>query len=676
MSYPEMYRPGVEALYAALAQARKVNLKPPPKLTGSQWSDTHARLSKETSSQTGRYTSYAYQRGLMDAVTDPRVTQISVMKSARTGYTRGVIDNAIGYYVHQDPCPILVVMPREDDAEDYSKTELDPMLRDTPVLAAIVGDVKQRDSNNTVLKKVFRNGASIKLIGANSPGGFRRVTIRVLLFDEVDGYPKAGAGDEGDQIKLGIKRTETFWNRKIIAGSTPTVKGESRIEQLFEAGDQRYFHVPCPHCGLFQVLEWGGKDTPHGIKWHKDEKGAPLPETAYYSCKNGCVIEEVDKPEMVEKGRWIASKPFKGHASFHIWTAYSLFPNAAWANIVSEFLESYKDPKLLQTFVNTTLGQPFEHLGEGALDALSLAKRREVYDAPVPHGVAYLFCGVDVQDYRVEMNVYGIGAMEEMWHIEKHVIDGAFDTPEVQNDLDEFLRRRWHRADGRPFAISATCVDSGGHHTQAVYNFSKARLARNVWAIKGEAAVGGKRSPIWPTKNPTSKTKATFRPIILGVNAAKDTIRSRLHIKQPGPGYIHFSVDCDLGFFEQLVSERSVLKTTNGQRYRVWELPSGKANEVLDTTVYAYAAFCGFAYKRKLNLNKRAAEINEPYDTTDLVDTPASEAAPAPMDVVRHHPQPAPPPPEPPKEPRILTAQSDQGKVKRVSIASKLAAAR
>ena len=103
---------------------------------------------------------------------------------------------------------------------------------------------------------------------------------------------------------------------------------------------------------------------------------------------------------------------------------------------------------------------------------------------------------------------------------------------------------------------------------------------------------------------------------------------------------------------------------------------SALANEVLDTTVYAYAAFCGFAYKRKLNLNKRAAEINEPYDTTDLVDTPASEAAPAPMDVVRHHPQPAPPPPEPPKEPRILTAQSDQGKVKRVSIASKLAAAR
>src|SRR5579871_4706596 len=119
------------------------------------------------------------------------------------------------------------------------------MLRDTPVLAAIAGDPKAKTTDQTILEKTFKNGASLKLVGANSPAGFRRVTCRLVLFDEIDGYPNAGAGSEGDQIALGTKRTETFWNRKIILGSTPTVKGFSRIEKSFQESDQRRYFVPC-----------------------------------------------------------------------------------------------------------------------------------------------------------------------------------------------------------------------------------------------------------------------------------------------------------------------------------------------------------------------------------------------------------------------------------------------
>src|SRR6478672_3261527 len=116
------------------------------------------------------------------------------------------------------------------------------MLRDTPVLAEITGDLKAKDAKQKLLKRVFRNGASITFVGANSPGGFRRITARVILFDEVDGYPKGGAGQEGDQIALGKKRSETFWNRRIVLGSTPTKKGESRIDAAWEKSDQRYFN--------------------------------------------------------------------------------------------------------------------------------------------------------------------------------------------------------------------------------------------------------------------------------------------------------------------------------------------------------------------------------------------------------------------------------------------------
>ncbi|AXX25033.1 phage terminase large subunit family protein [Serratia marcescens] len=595
---------------------RRSDVRPPEPLSLSEWANKYAVLSKETSAQTGRFRSFAYQDGMMDAITDPAVTQVSVMKSARVGYTK-ILDHVVGYYLAHDPSPILIVQPRVEDAEDYSKTEIAPMLRDTPVLAEICGDPKAKDSNQTILKKTFANGANLTLVGANSPGGFRRITCRIILFDEVDGYPSGGAGVEGDQIALGIKRSETFWNRKIALGSTPTVKGTSRIEKAYEESDQRRYYVPCPHCGEFQVLEWGGPETPYGIKWDKDENGEGIPESAYYVCRhNGCVIHHNEKSGMVKRGEWRATKPFKGHAGFHIWAGYSLFPNAAWKYLVAEWLRVKNDPLMRQTFINLVLGEPYEDRGEKALSEKRLLERCEVYAAEVPDGVAVLTAGIDTQDGRFEIEVTGWGRNEESWSIAFDVIEGDLETNEPWQRLDAYLKQVWRRADGRGFTIMAACMDSGGHHTQKVYEFAKERLGRRIWAIKGESARGGKRSPVWPTKKPTSKSKASFKPIIIGVNAAKDTIRGRLHIDPPAPGepaasYMHFPADRDLNYFSQLLAERSVLKVSGGQRYRVWEQLPGRANEALDCRVYSYAALCGLFYLGlKLNLLADNIAIN------------------------------------------------------------------
>jgi phage terminase large subunit GpA-like protein len=631
------YDRGTEALRQELTEVRRKNLAPPPRLTLSQWAARYAVLSRETSAQTGRFTSYAYQDGIMDAITDPSVTEVTVMKSARVGFTK-VLDHVVGYFIHQDPSPILVVQPRVEDAEDYSSTEIEPMLRDTPALAEIAGDLKAKDAKQKLLKRVFRNGSSVSFVGANSPGGFRRITARVILFDEVDGYPKGGAGQEGDQIALGTKRSETFWNRKIVKGSTPTIKGESRIEKAWLQSDQRRFFVPCPHCGEMQPLEWGGPDTPHGIKWKRDDKGNGVLATAYYACRaNGCVIDEVDKPDMVAAGEWRPTNPGGSHAGFHIWAGYSLHVNASWPKLVEEWLRVKSDPLERQTFINLVLGEPYEDRGDKALAETRLLARCEAWDAEVPDGVAIITVGGDVQDDRIELEVVGWGRNEESWSIAHEVIEGDPDLQSTWDLVDKFLLRRWSRADGRTFAASAACIDSGGHHTQRVYSFAKARLGRRVWAIKGESAQGGQRSPVWPAKRPTSKTKAAFRPIIIGVNAAKDVIRARLHIERPGPGYMHFPADRDVNYFAQMTSERSVVKQVRGQRFRVWELPPGRANEALDIRVYAYAALCGL-FHFGLKLNRLADDIGaaaEPVVIPDGV-PPAEviqsvEAAPVPV---------------------------------------------
>lgn len=571
----------------------------------------------------------------MDAVSDPSVDTVVVMKSAQVGWTE-IVGNVAGYHIDQDPAPLLLVQPTIEMAEAWSKDRLAPMLRDSPRLRGRVADPRARDSGNTLLHKTFPGG-HITMAGANSAASLASRPIRIVLLDEVDRFP-ASAGTEGDPVTLARKRTVTFWNRKILMGSTPTLAGYSRIDKAFQLTDQRFYLVPCPHCGAWQKLEWGGKDTPHGIKWHRDEQGRPLPETAHYVCINGCVIEERHKPAMVRAGTWMATRPFNGQAGFHIWAGYSLLPNVAWSRLVAEWLEVSHDPLLRQTFVNLVLGEPYEDRGDKALAEARLAARAEVWDAEVPDGVAVITAGVDVQDDRLEIEIVGWGRHEESWSIAHEVISGDPDGPEVWRQVDALLRRTWARRDGRAFPTLAACIDSGGHHTQRVYGFCRERLGRRIWAIKGESARGGMRSPVWPKKPPSRRSKATFRPIIIGVNAAKDSIRARLHIDEPGPGYCHFPADRDINYFAQLVSERSVTVERGGQRFRVWQLPPGRANEALDLRVYAYAALCGLLHAG-LKLNRRADEVADslpppplpepPPETPPDVDLGAVPSAPA-----------------------------------------------
>jgi phage terminase large subunit GpA-like protein len=576
----------MDPLTDALATARSA-LRPPPRLSLSGWAERYAYLSPETSAEPGKFHAFPYQIGIMDAVTDPAVERITVMKSARIGYTK-LLDHVLGYFIHHDPAPVLIVQPRVEDAEDYSRTEIAPMLRDTPVLEAIAGDLKAKDSDQRILKRMFKNGSSVSFVGANSPAGFRRITARVVCFDEVDGYPPEGAGEEGDQITLGIKRSETFWNRKIILGSTPTVTEVSRIAKSYADSDQRNYHVPCPHCGTFQTLKWAN------LTWDKklDENGNTLehrPETAHFICE-ACQerIEERHKPAMIAAGQWIAEKPFKGHAGFAIWAAYSLWPNASWANLAREFLRVRRDRMLLRTFTNVVLGETWNEDYQ-IVDGHQLRLRGENYSPDsLPDTIRVLVAGVDTHPDRFEVLVLGFGAAEESWVVDFQVPYGDPGQQAAWVALDQLFLRSYKTDSGRTLRISAACIDSGGHHAQQVVNFCGSRRARRVYAIKGMS--GSSKQPIWPLH--ASRTRTNQQVFMLNVDKAKQLIYSRLRIDKPGPGYMHFPAGdpCGEDFFEQLTSERVITKYRMGMAYHVWELPPNKSNEVLDCCVYAIAA--------------------------------------------------------------------------------------
>lgn len=594
-----------EALRARLREIIGQSFGPPPKFTVSEWADDRRELSSEASSEPGKWSTARVEpsRGVMDACSDPEIEQVTAMIAAQS-FKSEVILNLAGFHVDLDPCPMLILQPTLQMAEAFSKDRLSTMIRDTPVIAAKLGTAS-RDSEDTILHKKYPGG-HITLAGANSPASLASRPIRILLADEVDRY-EASAGKEGDPVSLAIERTTTFWNRKIILVSTPTIKGVSRIEAAYVESDQRRYFVPCPACGHEQHLEWSQ------VRWDEGE-----PETARYHCnavdaETGEVCDygwsEAERLEAISRGRWIATRPeVKGHAGFHLNRIAS--PWQPLAVMARDFVLAKPHPERLKTWVNTRLAETWEERGERA-DGASLINRREQYGTdPVPTGVGVITCGVDIQDDRFEIEWIGWGADDESWSLDYAVRYGDPNSPSFWEQLDHALLRNFPHPSGIVLRAESVCIDSGGHFTQQVYDFVRPRFGRKVYAIKG---IGGPGRQIWPAKG-TKNAAKKITIFVLGVDQAKDLHYKRLAMQEPGPGYCHFpeSASYEKAYFDGLTAEKAILKVDRkGFTKKEW-VKDRVRNEPLDCRVYGIAArlSLGLDMSRRLGALRQAAEIS------------------------------------------------------------------
>lgn len=557
-------------------------LKPPPEMTLSQWADAYRVLSAESSAEPGRWhTDKApYQREIMDAIGDARTRRVVIMCAAQLGKTELLL-NILAYFMAYNPAPILVMQPTLDMGQTFSKDRLAPMIRDTPALRGLV-DVKSRYSGNTIMKKNFPGG-HVTIVGANSAAGLASRPIKVLLADEVDRYPES-AGSEGDPLSLAQKRQTTFWDKKTVMVSTPVLKGYSRIETEFNQSTKEEWNVPCPKCGHLQPLAWANVVF----------DPADLTIDPTYRCERcGETSNEYAWKAQGIKGRFIAENPEAETRGFHLNTLASTF--CGWKEIVQKFLVAKEqldqgNPEGMKVWVNTELGETWEERGDTVED-VELFNRREIYEAEVPDGVLVLTAGVDVQDDRFEVEVVGWGIGKESWGIRYQKIYGDMLKEQVWDDLDAFLLSGFQKKDGTTLHILSACVDSGGHHTDQVYRFTKERFERRIWAIKGK---GGQEVPF--IRNPSTNNRVKTPLFILGVDAGKALLYQRLKHNTKGPNYCHFpeneEAGYDAAYFKGLTSEKMVVRFRKGRSVIVWELKdsSYKRNEPLDLRNYAMAA--------------------------------------------------------------------------------------
>jgi phage terminase large subunit GpA-like protein len=569
-------------------------LRPEQPLTVSEWADRYRRLSSKASAEPGpwRTDRTPYLREPMDCLSsESAVQRVVMMFAAQTGKTEAG-SNWLGYVIDHAPGPMLCVQPTVEMAKRLSKQRLESMITETPCLAEKIAPARARDSGNTMFSKEFSGGIML-LTGANSATGLRSAPCRYLFCDEVDGFPSDVDG-EGDPVALAERRTTTFARRKILLTSTPTVKDFSRIEAEYLRSDQRRFYVPCPSCGAMEWLKWGQ------LKWDDGR-----PETARYQCEHCSErFEELHKPAMLRSGEWRPTAPAGNGrtAGFQLSGLYSPLGWCSWEQLVEDFLRAKGDAPALKAFVNTRLAETWEEDYAAKISADGLMERRLDYRSGLcPAGVVLLTAGVDVQDNRLAVSVWGWGEGETGWLVWHQELMGDPTMTEVWGQLDQVLATEWDTESGKTLKVAQMAVDSGGHCTHEVYRYVRDRVGQGVVAIKGSSrrnsAAVGKGSKVdvnW--RGRVIKRGVTLYQ--LGTDTIKTTLFGRLRHNQ-ATGGLHFGMAADEDYFKQVTSERQALRYHRGFPIREWVKKAGDRNESLDCLVYGYAAM--LLYGRRMN---------------------------------------------------------------------------
>lgn len=529
-----------------------------------------------------------YQRGIMDAISDPHVTRVVVMTSSQVGKTE-ICNNVVGFHVSHDPAPILVVQPTVEMAETWSKDRLSPMIRDTPVLRGKIADARTRDSGNTITHKRFPGG-HLTVVGANSAAGLASRPIRIVIADEVDRYPSS-AGSEGDPVSLAIKRTTTFWNRKVVLVSTPTVRGISRIEAAYAESDQRLFMVPCPDCDHKQALKWAQ------VKWKPEP-----PEKAQYVCEEcGSLWNDARRWSAISRGEWTAQGEFRGVAGFHLSEIYS--PWVRLGETARSFTDAKGAPDRLRTWVNTALGETWQESGE-APDWRRLGDQREIWDAgKVPDAGVILTAGADVQKDRIEVDVWAWGPGMESWLVDHIVVESGPDKPETWAGMTAMLGQTWETESGATRGLARMCIDTG-YETVAVYNWARSAgsIVSPVKGVEGfarsspvsgptavDASRNGRRvargAKLW-----TVSTAVFKQELYRWLRMDRPTDEQKAGGETEPPGAVHIPNWADDEWVKQLTSEELVTtRGRNGASKQEWRKMRDR-NEALDLRIYARAA--------------------------------------------------------------------------------------
>lgn len=564
----------------------------------SQWADRYRILSAKDSAAPGRWhtSRTPYLQAIMDAFTKPGIHDITFVAGTQLGKTAAE-QNMMGYAIDQAPGPMLIVYPTDKLAEFTSQNRIKPMIALSKPLA------EKFDAEHSQKLELQFQGMYIALVGANSPSGLASRPVQYVFFDEIDKFPK-WSGQEAGPLELAEERTKTFYNKKIVKVSSPTLK-TGNIWKGWEQADARYeYYVPCPHCGAYQVL------TMKQLKWPEESNAYDARDAAEYHCIScGNIIDDRQKMDMLRHGRWktINKPPKRVHSvAYHLSSFYS--PWLTFGDMAYKFLSAKDEPERLMNFINSWLAEPWENKANRMQSDIVLDKRLNYLRGTMPAEAQLLTCGVDVQLDHFWYSVRAWGP-----HLTSWLVD--YGRVETWGDVETVINRDYADINGEVRNINLACIDSG-YNTDEVYSFCAQHMDVAI-------PTKGASTPLRARYSVTVLDKAVgfgLRLYNFDTNQMKDFIAGRLGVAAGAAGSWNVCKDVEPYYADQICAEQKVeYKDKKGRITLRWEPISSHAqNHLLDTeTNSALAAeILGVRYL----MEPDTEETNEPEESDWLGD--------------------------------------------------------
>lgn len=469
--------------------------------------------------------------GPMDAIDDPGVRTIAMQFATRLGksFTGQVL---ILRSAVLDPCPMMIASESESALKrimqrTYKMIYHQRVLRD----AMLYRSPRDHKVDHMQFKACDCRGA-----WARSPGTLADATIKVGMANEIDkdGWGGKSTSNEADPLKLFDERFKDFQSiRKIIYESTPTIRGTSRIESIRLRGSNCAYWVPCPQCGVYQVLRLHDRESPDApgrLLWDALPSGADpdhARRTARYQCVSGCECLDEHRPWMLRRGvwapegcgvdngkamaaaeRWAASldedspddddwvwhgwdradwligQPLRDGpaASFKLSSFNAL--SLGWGDLAAEFVASKDSPRQLQNWANSWLADTWERRQE-VMTWEQLGERmiRDFAPDVAPDACSFVTVGIDKQEIEPPYPWVAVAWGPEWWG---HII--AYGYANTTGDVRAILESKWLAEDGESHISARALIDSG-YKPQGVADFVRAarREKINVLPCKGSS---------------------------------------------------------------------------------------------------------------------------------------------------------------------------------------------
>lgn len=572
---------GYQQLYETISDG----LLPDLDLLVDEWSDRFMVIPKSSgSNEYGNYRTdrTPHAREIMRCLSDSHPCKEVVAMVASQMFKTQVCLNWFGSTVHQSPSNFLWLMPT-GKLHKRLAARIDKTIAAVDVLRERVAKPNSRSAINNIDTKEYKGG-TLFIATAGSAANLAEVPARRVAVDEVDRC-EANVDGEGDPIKLAKARQTTFtYNRKSFFYSSPTIDGESKIDELYRFGTQRRALVECVHCGHPQELIFENLV--------RTDDGLVL-----YPCEScGSMHKESDKPQMFRRGLW--TEPEIQNAVVESFTASAMYQPygwLTWADLMDEYETAKKaqesgNDSMMIVFYNTRLARTWKRtIQKVSFEAIK--ERAESYSLRLcPSGVLFLTAGVDTQDNRLAVHIVGWGRNLHAWVIDYVELPGDPAEDKVWNDLTDLLNRNIEHVSGAELRVIASAIDTGGHRGEAVKNFVRSKRIQCPIAIHGAVKINAQPLSKGSMQDVTWKGVLDKRGVTLhsvGTIEIKHHLFARLQNdtgKEPEEITLHFSNQLTDEYFAGIVSESY---NPNKRRY---EKKPGVRNEPLDTLVYAYSA--------------------------------------------------------------------------------------